>query len=172
MNEKIGDIKLPDKICDDPCVYIGGFRAASNVQTYSQIGITHVINCAGDEYTKKYPKTIKTLIIKAKDDENYDVIGKHLNKVKAFFESSINDGINSNRSNKYMFHCIAGVNRSVTLCVGYLMYYHKRTVIDTVKMVHSGRTNAILTNKKFVQQLAELQIILEAQNLVPTCRAS
>ena len=159
------DIDLPDQICDsDPCVYIGSHRAASNPKTYSQVGITHVINCAGSEYTKKYPKSIKTLSIKARDGSEYPIILKHLNQVITFFET------NGIQDNKYMFHCLAGINRSVTLCISYLMYYHKQTVLDTVQTVQKGRTGIILINQKFVQQLAELQIVLESQDLIPSCR--
>ena len=51
------------------------------------------------------------------DWESYDLIGRHFNEVYNFMESAMNES----KENRIFIHCMAGVSRSATLLIAYLM---------------------------------------------------
>merc|ERR1712194_157066 len=54
-----------------------------------------------------------------------------------------------------LVHCHAGVNRSTTLCVAYLMHRHRMPLLDIVRSVVRKR-GMVLSNAVFVEQLVRL----------------
>ena len=142
---------FPSQITDN--IFIGDHRAASNARIYDKdsIGISVVINCAGSEFLKKYPPNVKVLKICASDDVNYRIIDKHIGDIIGFLDNV------SEKDRKILFHCLAGVNRSVTLCIAYIMnkYKDEQSLADIVDLVSKQRHIGILSNIGFVKQLVQ-----------------
>ena len=143
----------PSQITEN--IFIGDHRAASNVNIYDKdsFGITIVINCAGSEFLKRYPSNVKVLKICASDEVGYKIINKHIDDIIQFIDKQASNSDDKNE--KILFHCLAGVNRSVTLCIAYMMYKYKesKSIIDIVDLVSKQRHIGILSNVGFVKQL-------------------
>eukprot|EP01084_Bolivina_argentea_P153030 266840_1 len=143
---------FPSKITEN--IFIGDHRAASNINIYdtNSIGITHVVNCAGHEFCFKYPSNVNVLKVKASDEVKYRIIDKHINDIISFVDIAL-----QNNNNKILFHCLAGVNRSVTLCIAYMMHKYKDTknIRDIMDLVSKQRAIGILSNVGFTKQLVQ-----------------
>ena len=90
---------------------------AQDVECLNQLGITRVVNMAGGSvHTDQdfYGNQIKCLVIMAEDIEDYD-LSQHFTEVSEFLEGVEKEGAS------VLVHCVAGVSRSVTVSVAYLM---------------------------------------------------
>ena len=108
-----------------------------------------VLNCAGGEINIAYPKHFKVHKFKANDHWQYNLIEQHMDECVEFIDKCKNNG------DKILVHCMAGMNRSATITVGYLLHYFKdmdllRAVEYTVK-----KRSWILTNGGFRRQLIQ-----------------
>ena len=98
-------------------IYIGNAFHAQDVAILQQKGITYVVNMAarhcqtGEDF---YGDGIQCLMIYAEDIEEYD-LSQHFSEVSEFMDTAHenNAGV--------LVHCMAGVSRSVTVTIAYLM---------------------------------------------------
>ena len=67
---------------------------------------------------------------------------------------------------RILVHCFAGINRSATLCIAYLMVTMRRMLLDTVQRVYNART-VILSNRGF---MAELVLLAHSEGLLDDMR--
>ncbi len=144
---------FPSKITEN--IFIGGHRSASNANIYDNklyIGITHVVNCAADEFLKEYPENVNVLKVSASDEAKYRIIDNHINDIIRFVDNALESS-----DNKVLFHCLAGVNRSVSLCIAFMIYKYKETknITEIVDLVSTQRRIGILSNVAFVKQLVQ-----------------
>eukprot|EP01063_Lacrimia_lanifica_P033296 TRINITY_DN5873_c0_g1_i1.p1 TRINITY_DN5873_c0_g1~~TRINITY_DN5873_c0_g1_i1.p1 ORF type:complete len:306 (+),score=66.95 TRINITY_DN5873_c0_g1_i1:700-1617(+) len=79
----------------------------------------------------------------AEDVDEYPVLDVHLDEACAFI-ASVNGAV--------FVHCFAGVNRSATICVAYLMRQYRWPLSKAVAHVHARRP-IVLTNLSFRKQL-------------------
>lgn len=122
-----------------------------------KIGITDVINCTLDVPELQEPGIVTTRIMI--DDTPQAQLEKHFDKVA--------DEINSKESagGKVLVHCLAGMSRSATLCIAYLMKYKEMTLIDAHDLVKRKRP-IIRPNTGFWKQLIEYEKRLFGCNTV------
>lgn len=122
-----------------------------------KIGITDVINCTLDVPELQEPGIVTTRIMI--DDTPQAQLKKHFDKVA--------DEINSKESagGKVLVHCLAGISRSATLCIAYLMKYKEMTLIDAHDLVKRKRP-IIRPNTGFWKQLIEYEKRLFGCNTV------
>lgn len=88
-----------------------------DVEMLQRVGITRVVNMAGASVVtgqEFYGKNITCQVINAEDVEDYD-LSQHFTEVSEFLEQAEKDGAS------VLVHCVAGVSRSVTVSVAYLM---------------------------------------------------
>ncbi|CAC5403900.1 unnamed protein product [Mytilus coruscus] len=137
-------------------LYLCGASGVTNEKLLNA-GITEIINCSLDVPNVNLPG-IKTTRIEI-DDSPHAPLQKH-------FES-VADQIDSVRSagGKVLVHCVAGVSRSVTLCIVYLMKYQKLTLVQAHKEVIKRRP-IIRPNMGFWKQLIEYEKVLHGKNTV------
>ena len=97
-------------------MYLGDSEDARNVEKLDKKQITYVLNAAArEEHTEGlYEKRVKCLRLNILDDDRYD-ISKHIDSALDFISEA--------KANKagILVHCGAGVSRSVTVVMAYLM---------------------------------------------------
>lgn len=123
---------------------------AENLQN---LGITLVV-CALTSYEETllgftYPENIKVTYIRAGDLETVHLHLWFETAAKAIHDEIINSG-------KVLVHCAAGVSRSVSLILAYLIKYRSMSLPDAFRFVREKRT-IVRPNRGFVQQLLEYE---------------
>lgn len=142
-----------NKISDN--IYLGNLAGAQNKKFLEDNNITHIINLSYNSYPQH--SGIKYLIINIPDSPDQN-IKQHFDKVIKFFDDAIN-----NNGNVYI-HCKAGISRSTTCLIAYLMY-KGLNMCDSVNYVRSKRL-IIEPNSGFWIQLMIFERELYGKNSV------
>jgi len=145
---------VPDHSIDliVPRLFLSGDDAATNKEILDSKNITHVINLTSNVKNKFEPE-IKYLKISIYDLPTVNIM-EHFKSSYGFIENALNE----NEKNSVLVHCNAGISRSSTIVIAYLMqkkifpFYH-----DAYDYVKSKRSK-ICPNHGFVKQLINLQI--------------
>ena len=82
------------------------------------------------------------------DNPDYELVKKHLDDFIDFVDECRRE------KRSVIVHCVAGINRSAALCVGYLVEREKMSLKDAIALCYEKRP-FILTNEHFVMQLIE-----------------
>ena len=93
--------------------------------------------------------------IDARDQLDYDLIGRHADEALAFLARVGAADPDASRGGGCLVHCAAGVNRSAALCVAFLVKAQRWTLLRAVRHVHAKRP-IVLTNPSFRLQLVQL----------------
>jgi protein-tyrosine phosphatase len=104
---------------------------------------TAVINCAKE--LDKSPHCVAYLHIRL-DDENEERLAPHLTRANEFIDDHLANG------NRVLVHCYAGVSRSASIVIGYLMYSRGMT-FDVARAYVKSKRKTIKPNLGFVRQL-------------------
>ncbi|CAK63622.1 unnamed protein product (macronuclear) [Paramecium tetraurelia] len=135
-------------------LYVGGEQIAYNKEVLKQIGVTHVVNCAGDVCKNKYPDDFfyQTYYLKDSKTEN----------IECLFYEVISIIENAKKNNgKVLIHCVQGVSRSVSLCIAYLIISQQITYSQAFDIIKKNRGVAS-PNMGFTVQLLLFQKRLQA----------
>ena len=133
---------FPIELIDN--LYIGTIGAASNLKQLEKNKITHIL-IAGEGIKKYFPDKFTYI--------QFNILDTEIQNIKQYFEQAnefINNAINNN--GKVLVHCHAGISRSSTICIAYIMKYKKMKFEDALKFVRQKRPK-ISPNKGFIQQL-------------------
>ena len=98
-------------------LYIGSAYHAQDIPALQEESITRIVNmAAGSLMTSQelYGEGVSILLIEAEDMEAYD-LSQHFDEVTGFIEKGREEGAG------VFIHCMAGVSRSVTVTVAFLM---------------------------------------------------
>ncbi|KAK3739731.1 hypothetical protein QZH41_016178, partial [Actinostola sp. cb2023] len=131
-------------------LYLGSLRIAMEEKQLQERGITDIINVSMEE--RKYKIPVKCMIIKINDtcDSNislyFDIVADKIENVRK-------------ERGKVLVHCMAGVSRSATLVIAYLMKYHKMTMKDSYELVKKKRP-IISPNPGFWNHLMDYEMKL------------
>lgn len=128
-------------------LYLGDYFAASDKIKLREKGISTVLTVAIG-LNIHYTKNIKHHVYPAYDDENYDISRYFADTFKA-----IEEGL---RKGNVLVHCAAGVSRSASIVIAYLMKKNKWTFKIAYEFVKKKR-NVIFPNSGFVKQLKMLE---------------
>jgi protein-tyrosine phosphatase len=133
-----------------PSLYLGSDVEARNLKYLQSLGITHIVNCAY-ELKSYHPSKFKYLELKMLDDDVQDV--KFVfSKALEFIHSALISG------NKVFVHCFAGVSRSVSLIIYYLMMV-RRMPFKTAYAYVKAKRSIIDPGTGFKKQLEALNVI-------------
>ncbi|XP_072382942.1 dual specificity protein phosphatase 21-like [Diabrotica undecimpunctata] len=95
-----------------------------------------------------------------------DIMDSGYSRILPYFDKSA-DLIHqvSNLGGKTMVYCVAGVSRSASICIAYLMKYHKLSLLESYNYVKLRRSR-IKPNCGFFKQLIEYEKQLFGSNTV------
>ena len=124
----VGEDISVDHICDN--IYISAYRPATDKHILSKYDIKFILS-AGKELPPAFPNDFvyKTLPI-------YD--SEHI-KIDKYFKESF-DFIESSRNSNVLIHCGAGISRSSSIIIAYLIYSKKMSYSEAHKMVKEKRS--------------------------------
>jgi protein-tyrosine phosphatase len=134
-----------------PGVWLGDARDAMDIVALEDNKISCVVNCAEKHtltYEGYYPDGWSYLGLACDDAANYDILGIHLDEFVAFMDECV-----ANKKN-VLVHCVAGINRSATLLIAYMVRRCGMCLKDAIAVCHAKRP-IILTNETFVMYLIE-----------------
>lgn len=132
-------------------IWLGDASDAMDIDTLNKHGIDSVVNCA-EKHTltcaEFYPFGWNYLGLECDDAANYDILGKHMREFIAFMDKCVGE------KKKVLVHCAAGINRSATLLIAYLVRRRGMCLKDAISLCFKQRP-IILTNEAFVMALIE-----------------
>ncbi len=126
--------KITDKI------YLGSEEGSSDKKLLKEYKVTHILVC-GSELKKRFKGEFVY--------EKYELEDRADENILKFFENAF-DFIDS--ADVVFVHCLAGVSRSATIVVAYLMYKYKLSLKEATEYVKNKR-KVINPNRGFVKQL-------------------
>ncbi|KFB49311.1 AGAP006593-PA-like protein [Anopheles sinensis] len=132
-------------------LYLCGGSAAS-VAMMQQLGVTFVINVTGVTELTDTPlpaEDTRYLRIPVKDNREAN-LERYFDEVADMIEKE------SNAGGVTLVHCVAGISRSATICLAYLMRYHRMTLKDAYNHIKAKRPQ-IRPNVSFVKQLMDYE---------------
>lgn len=133
-------------------VFLGGLDSATNMPLLQHLRITHIILAIG-EMPPHFPKSFSYLVLHdAKDSPNFD-FSVYFDECAQFIDSAVSSG------GGVLIHCRAGVSRSPTIVIAYMMKYHRMRFAEALDIVTSKRAQA-LPNTGFREQLLQYEIKL------------
>lgn len=143
---------VPSRMPGEPPIFVGS-GAHADVKVLDGQGITAVLNCAPlvckDPVAAYEQRGIRYLALDAQDDRHFAILEKCLPAASDFISSSHAEG------RAVLVHCMAGVNRSATLTVAYLLLRERRNLFELFAECSAARPS-ILQNPAFQLQLCSL----------------
>lgn len=143
-------------------IWLGDATDAMDIDSLKKNGIDCVANCAEKNTltcAEYYPRGWNYVGFECDDAADYDILGKHLDQFTDFMDECV---VNKR---KVLVHCVAGINRSATLLIAYLVRRRGMCLKDAISLCFQRRP-IILTNDAFVMSLIEWFEKLERQRLV------
>eukprot|EP01105_Mastigella_eilhardi_P021640 TRINITY_DN5263_c0_g1_i1.p1 TRINITY_DN5263_c0_g1~~TRINITY_DN5263_c0_g1_i1.p1 ORF type:complete len:531 (-),score=155.04 TRINITY_DN5263_c0_g1_i1:102-1694(-) len=136
---------VPNEII--PGLYLGSMVAAKNKHRLKALGVTHIVTVLkSEENTSMYPNVFKYLVISADDLGTEDLLS-HFEECHAFIDEAL-----ERDKTACLVHCGAGISRSATMVISYLMHKQNLTREQATKLVKSRR-DVISPNPGFCHQL-------------------
>lgn len=139
----------------DEYIYLGSQTDASSESTIKRCGITHVLNVTTTCPRCPYVSEGNFLRVSV-NDGHYDQLLPYFNDVFQFIDDAAQTG------GSVLIHCMAGVSRSATLVIAYLMHRSKLSFNEAYRFVKQKRPN-VAPNFNFLGQLMEFETYLRLQ---------
>lgn len=133
-------------------LYLGDFQAAQNHDLLRSKGITHIVNCAIELNTHSVPGK-STLYLNLDDVPEQD-INQALHTSFLFIDSAL-----SRPGAKVFVHCYAGISRSSSVVIHYLMRKYQRPYDWILKEVRARRP-VVQPNQGFERTLRKISAYL------------
>ena len=132
-----------------PYLFLGNMRDASDISILKRLGIKYVLNVTAKPPNYAYDPEIVYKQLEAADNG--------VQNLRQFFEEAFNF-IEQARVNQsgVLIHCHAGVSRSPTIAVAYLMKHYPMAMAEAYKFVKTRRS-IISPNLNFMGQLWEFE---------------
>ena len=131
-------------------LYLGNIAAANNLHALKSAGITHIL-CVASGVEPRFEGKFKYRTIKVSDTSSQSLI-RHFPAAIAFIKEGIQKG-------GVLVHCFAGVSRSATCVIAFLMQ-EKNMTFEKAFAFASQRRPIIFPNMGFQKQLSEFEKLL------------
>jgi len=136
-------------------LYLGNINAAFNLKELKAMGITHIIT-AHNSLKPLYPKHFSYLTVQAEDLYYVNLID-HFEATAKFIDEGRKQG-------GVLVHCAAGISRSSTIVIAYMMQAMRFSLKEAFKYVRERRP-IISPNDGFSRQLQVYEDILYNNNM-------
>ncbi|GCC36734.1 dual specificity protein phosphatase 18-like [Chiloscyllium punctatum] len=129
-------------------LYLSNAVASNNQRLLQSNGVTCIINVTSEVIGSKFPDT---------EYINIPVADSPCSKLSVYFDM-VADKIQlvQKSHGRTLLHCVAGISRSATLCLAYLMKYHHISLLDAHTWLKACRP-IIRPNSGFWKQLIEYE---------------
>uniref|UniRef100_A0A6A7G074 protein-tyrosine-phosphatase n=1 Tax=Hirondellea gigas TaxID=1518452 RepID=A0A6A7G074_9CRUS len=140
-----------------PYLYLGNAKDSQNIELLQALGVSRVLNVTSRvpgyrEETGVLCKTLPAL------DNGHQNLRQYFPEAIAFIDCCKYSG------HRVLVHCQAGISRSATIVIAYLMHTNREPMIEAYKAVKSLRS-IISPNLNFMGQLVEWEASLRTGGL-------
>ncbi|PRP85384.1 leucine-rich repeat-containing protein [Planoprotostelium fungivorum] len=125
-------------------IFLGSLQSAQSLYVLKEMKITHIISVLR-LCRPYYPEDFKYLNIEADDSADFDLM-RHFPEVHQFMDEALESG------GTVMVHCAAGISRSATLVISYIMKNQQIRFRDAYSYVR-GKRSIVSPNSGFQKQL-------------------
>jgi hypothetical protein len=129
-------------------LYYGGECNAMDIETLRRLGITHILNVAGDWSGNFLPRDNTRIIYKGITIEDVDGQILPIEEMVQYLDELLV----SHSNNKVLIHCIEGKSRSGSLVLAYLMHHYHCGYDDAMQHMRNGKRVPV-PNPGFEKQL-------------------
>ena len=129
-------------------LYLGSLEAARNKELLQERGITHILSLLDDFRRIQRFEGFEYMQIEMPDAPNANIL-RHVPQALSFISNSLKQG-------KVLVHCAAGVSRSASIVIAYIMIkneYH----FDTAKAFVRSKRSCIMPNPGFQKQIGSIK---------------
>ncbi|KAJ8599111.1 hypothetical protein CTAYLR_006345 [Chrysophaeum taylorii] len=137
-----------------PWLWLGDAACARDVPRLEALGVTHVLNVAGQGARGPVAHYDAAGIVhqtfEARDSAKYRMLELHLDAAYAFVAAARATG------GRILIHCFQGLNRSGVLAAALLMLETRTDLLRAVARLRRQRGDESLSNKAFQAQLVDL----------------
>ena len=141
----------------DENIFIGNISAATNKELLTSYGITHVMTALPVFYPP-HPNTFNYHFVKSYDIEFYPL--------QSYFKESNEFIHNAIKNNGRVFiHCKAGISRSVTLAISYLLSTNRDATPEAMLEYIRMKRPIANPNYGFMKQLHSFYIDLHSSSI-------
>ncbi|CAF1109701.1 unnamed protein product [Adineta steineri] len=147
-----------------PQIFISG-QIAATLEQVQRLGITYIVNVALESSAIVYPKSVKL--------EKYDILDFPNAPISNYFNTitdKIHDHLTANKQHKVLVHCMAGISRSTTIVLAYLIRYMNLSLREAYLLCKKHRP-ICFPNLGFWNQLIAYESQLRRENsvkMIPT----
>jgi protein-tyrosine phosphatase len=142
-----------------PFLFLGGVNSSAK-ENLIKLGITHVLNVADELENDKNLTDIACLKLNVEDyhDEEIQI---HFDNAHKFIRDAFE------QKGTVLVHCYAGVSRSATIVLSYLMNHYKMSLMEAIVHTKTKRT-IIHPNSGFIEKLIEYEAKLNGVSCTTT----
>ncbi|XP_074078818.1 dual specificity protein phosphatase 10 [Macrotis lagotis] len=133
-----------------PCLFLGNEHDAQDLDTMQRLNIGYIINVTTHLPLYHYEKGLFNYKRLPATDSNKQNLRQYFEEAFEFIEEAHQCG------KGLLIHCQAGVSRSATIVIAYLMKHTRMTMTDAYKFV-KGKRPIISPNLNFMGQLLEFE---------------
>lgn len=143
---------VPDLSIDEiiPRLFLSGDDAATNLDILKSKNITHILNLTSN-VPNRYEPMFKYKKISIYDLPSQDIIN-YFNEAFEFIDKAL-----ENDSHYLLVHCNAGISRSCSFVIGYIMYKKIAFTYDQALEMVKFKRSKVCPNQGFVKQLISYQ---------------
>eukprot|EP01117_Protostelium_nocturnum_P012239 TRINITY_DN44_c2_g1_i2.p1 TRINITY_DN44_c2_g1~~TRINITY_DN44_c2_g1_i2.p1 ORF type:complete len:611 (-),score=157.36 TRINITY_DN44_c2_g1_i2:144-1976(-) len=129
-------------------LFLGSVNCAQSFYVMKRLGITHIVSVIR-EHSPFYPSDFKYHVVEADDTSSFD-ISKSFDESHSFIEDALENG------GVILVHCAAGVSRSATIVISYLMRKRRMSYQEAYNFVRKQRS-IVCPNSGFRYQLERFE---------------
>ncbi|KAK6747428.1 hypothetical protein RB195_000554 [Necator americanus] len=133
-----------------PHLFLGNYETASDEQALKRIGVHYIINVTSNLPNPFEDNPSFHYLRISVDDNSSHNLTQYFSEAIAFIDAAARAG------DACLVHCLAGISRSVTVCLAYLMTKNKWSLEDAYDLV-LRRNASIAPNFHFMGQLTEYE---------------
>ncbi|CAF3095951.1 unnamed protein product [Rotaria sp. Silwood2] len=143
-----------------PHIFVGNINDAQNIDRLNQNGITHIVNSTPDLpfFWEKKCQYMRVDVL----DIPSENIRKHFDKTFQFIDEALHK-----KTNSVLVHCSAGISRSPTLVLAYMIKKHHMTLDEAFNKMRQLR-QIVDPNISFIVQLRDWEKLHQTTTITTT----